>query len=223
MNQPQPSFVYNIPSIHQKRPLIPAALGNLDLNRRIAAGDPLSYQPVIHAKSVATVLQGLRGEFPAWLKAQNMTLPFIDSGDPVVTEDMVKISAARAVAVDSACKLQVFLKFVTNGSHIPDAASEFTPQNIVQTLHQINGRLGNMEDRLEHMDNRLGNVENHLGNIDINIRNLSDDVQVTRAQSINVRTISRNRFQTPNDLEPLQKTVRVVCTPLVKFQVWLYH
>ena len=61
-NMNQQSFVYNIPSIHQKRPGIPAALGNLDLNRQVAAGDPLDYQKVVHAKSVAAALQGLRGE-----------------------------------------------------------------------------------------------------------------------------------------------------------------
>jgi len=57
LNQGQQGFVYDIPSIHQKNPAIPAALGNLDLNRSIAAGDPLDYQQVIHAKAVAAVLQ----------------------------------------------------------------------------------------------------------------------------------------------------------------------
>jgi hypothetical protein len=67
MNQNQghqgaPSFAYNIPSIHQKNPAIPAALGTLDLNRPIAAGDPLDYQQVVHAKAIAAALQGQRGE-----------------------------------------------------------------------------------------------------------------------------------------------------------------
>jgi hypothetical protein len=61
--QPAPSFVYDIPSIHQKNPAIPAALGNLDLNRPIAAGDALDYQQVIHAKAIVAALQGQRGEF----------------------------------------------------------------------------------------------------------------------------------------------------------------
>ena len=113
MNQQNaPSFAYDIPSIHQKRPVIPVALGNLDLNRQIAAGDALDYQPVTHAKSVAATLKGLRGKSCSRLSAlgtrYNLHL-FVDSGDPLVSQEMVILSASRAVAVDSACKHCVFI------------------------------------------------------------------------------------------------------------------
>ena len=64
MNQPPqpPSFLHDIPSIHQKNPEIPPVLANLDLNRGVAAGDALDYEQVIHANAVATALKGYRGE-----------------------------------------------------------------------------------------------------------------------------------------------------------------
>ena len=64
MNQP-PSFLHDIPSIHQKNPAIPAVLANLDLNRGVVAGDPLNYEEVVHAKAVVTALNGYQGESEA--------------------------------------------------------------------------------------------------------------------------------------------------------------
>ena len=62
MNHHIPSFLYDIPSVHEKLPAVPAAIGNLNLHHSIAAGDPLDYQHVTHARAVATALKGLQGE-----------------------------------------------------------------------------------------------------------------------------------------------------------------
>jgi hypothetical protein len=61
MDQP-PTFLHNIPSIHEKHQEIPAVFENLDLNRGIAAGDPLDYDLVSHSKAVAMALKGYRSE-----------------------------------------------------------------------------------------------------------------------------------------------------------------
>ena len=62
--QPQvPTFPFDIPSVSQKNPGIPApVLGLVDLNRTIQTGQPLSYAPVRNAKASAKALKGLRGK-----------------------------------------------------------------------------------------------------------------------------------------------------------------
>jgi len=57
-----PAFLYDIPSIHQRYPGMPADLRNLDLNHSIAAGDPLEYHHVEQAKELAKTLKTLHGE-----------------------------------------------------------------------------------------------------------------------------------------------------------------
>jgi hypothetical protein len=42
---------------------MPLALGNLNLNSSIAAGDPLDYNHVKDAKTLAATLKTLHGEF----------------------------------------------------------------------------------------------------------------------------------------------------------------
>ena len=64
MNQ-LPSFLHDIPSIHQKIPAILAVLAILDLNHGVVAGDPLNYEEVVHAKAVVIALNGYRGESEA--------------------------------------------------------------------------------------------------------------------------------------------------------------
>lgn len=57
------TYQYNIPSVHNRHPDMPAVLGNLDLNSSIEAGDPLDYLQVQNAKALATTLKSLRGKF----------------------------------------------------------------------------------------------------------------------------------------------------------------
>lgn len=57
------TYLYDIPSIHQRHPDMPALLGNLNLDTSIRAGDPLDYLQVERAKVLALSLRGLRGEF----------------------------------------------------------------------------------------------------------------------------------------------------------------
>ena len=108
MNQAPASFLHNIPSIHQKNPAtIPPVLGNLDLNRHIAAGDPLDYQHVTNANALATALKGQRGGLELSWTCDWYSYVFVDCGDPQVTQQMVNIAASRAVAVETACKFHI--------------------------------------------------------------------------------------------------------------------
>lgn len=56
------TYSHNIASLHAKHPALPAILNNLDLNRAINAGDPLSQQELDHARFVALSLKGLHGK-----------------------------------------------------------------------------------------------------------------------------------------------------------------
>lgn len=108
-----------------------------------------------------------------------------------------------------------------------DAAGEFCPQDVVQTLQQINHRLGNMDNLLGNVNNQLGNVnnrlanvntclrnmDNRLGNVDTHLRNLVKDVRAIRARTDNLRIITRNKLHVADELEPLQKTVCVLHQP----------
>jgi hypothetical protein len=58
-----PAFLYDIPSIHQKYPDMPAVLRNLNLDTSIAVGDPLDYNQVEEAKVLASSLKSLHGKF----------------------------------------------------------------------------------------------------------------------------------------------------------------
>lgn len=64
--QPQPQaleFPFDIPSVAQKNPGLPAPiLGLLDLNRPVQAGQPLDYAQVKNAKASANALKGIHGE-----------------------------------------------------------------------------------------------------------------------------------------------------------------
>ena len=59
MNQ----FIHNIPSIYQRHPGLPTALGNIDLNCGIQAGDPLNYAEIRNACATVTALKALQDEF----------------------------------------------------------------------------------------------------------------------------------------------------------------
>lgn len=67
------TYFHNIATVHAKHPSLPAILGNLDLDRAINAGDPLSQQNLDHARFVALALKGLCGK--ATLK-----VPFFSEG-----------------------------------------------------------------------------------------------------------------------------------------------
>jgi hypothetical protein len=73
MNQ----FIHDIPSIHQRHPGLPAALGNIDLNLGIQAGDPLNYAEVRNARATVAALKALRGEFRLQTIIVVFTLNFI--------------------------------------------------------------------------------------------------------------------------------------------------
>jgi hypothetical protein len=55
-------YIYDIPSIQDNYPDLPAILGSIDLNRRIQAGSPVTRDNMLHAQAVAKALRGLKGE-----------------------------------------------------------------------------------------------------------------------------------------------------------------
>ena len=59
---PPPTYLNNIPSIHESTGGVPAVLGNLDLNRGIQAGAAIDRQNLTHAKSVAKALRAVHGD-----------------------------------------------------------------------------------------------------------------------------------------------------------------
>ena len=67
------------------------------------------------------------------------------------------------------------------------------PQDLLQQLQGINGRLDNIGNRLDTMN---------------------DHLHVNAAQTFNLRATNRNaRLQAPNELAPLQKTVGSLAMP----------
>ena len=61
MHQP-PTFLHDIPSLHEKNPQVPAVLANLDLNRRVSEGDELDYGQVEHSKAIVKALKSHHGK-----------------------------------------------------------------------------------------------------------------------------------------------------------------
>ena len=63
MAAPQ-TYIHDIPSIHDTNPDIPPVLGHIDLNQAIFAGNVIAHQDLFHAKAVAKVLKGIKGNIP---------------------------------------------------------------------------------------------------------------------------------------------------------------
>jgi hypothetical protein len=116
---------------------------------------------------------------------------------------MVDSAHARAVALDSTCMLAMFLSYFTSSYMIHvDAAVEYSPLNIAQTLNQINNRLENISNRVQDIDERTEGMDERMTAMDETLR-------IGLAHTANLRIVNRNtRLQSPNMLEPLQKTVR---------------
>ncbi|KAF8065308.1 hypothetical protein FPV67DRAFT_1782240 [Lyophyllum atratum] len=64
-------YMHPIPSVRQVNPTLPGILGNVDLNRAIAADSPIAPEDLTHAKAVATTLKGIEesGQNPAVARA----------------------------------------------------------------------------------------------------------------------------------------------------------
>ncbi|KAF8163405.1 hypothetical protein B0H34DRAFT_856899 [Crassisporium funariophilum] len=89
---PQPNYAHDIPSVRAVNPGLPAALGNLDLNRGIRAGTPLEPLNLSQAKLVAKGLQAAH-----------------DYGmDNRVTAAVAESAALRATAVEAAHALGTY-------------------------------------------------------------------------------------------------------------------
>ncbi len=61
------TYRFDIQSIHEANPGLPPTLGNLDVNRRICAGDPIDPEHRRHAWAVFNVLKAMHSEFCIWL------------------------------------------------------------------------------------------------------------------------------------------------------------
>ncbi|KAF8062557.1 hypothetical protein FPV67DRAFT_1673028 [Lyophyllum atratum] len=64
-------YMHPIPSVRQVNPTLPDILGNVDLNRAIAADSRIAPEDLTHAKAVATTLKGIEesGQNPAVTRA----------------------------------------------------------------------------------------------------------------------------------------------------------
>jgi hypothetical protein len=76
----EPTFLYNIPSIHERHPEMPAILRNLNLDTSIAQGDPLNYDQVEMAKTLAKSLKGLHGKYTAKTDTTPLAVSALKSG-----------------------------------------------------------------------------------------------------------------------------------------------
>lgn len=56
------SYIYDIPSIQDNYPDLPAVFGSINLNCRIQAGSSVTCDNILHAQAVAKALRGLKGE-----------------------------------------------------------------------------------------------------------------------------------------------------------------
>jgi hypothetical protein len=56
------TYLHDIARVQSKHEALPAILANVDLSRAIGAGDPVIDADLIHARSVALVLKGVKGD-----------------------------------------------------------------------------------------------------------------------------------------------------------------
>jgi DNA anti-recombination protein RmuC len=120
-------------------------------------------------------------------------------------------------------RVTMFLLYFTSLYTHLDAAVEYSPHDIVQTLNQIDNRLQNIsnhvhniDQRTEGMDQRIGGMDQRIGGMDqrmatmnTRITAITDTLKSGFAHTANLRILGRNtRLQAPNVLAPLQKTVR---------------
>ena len=94
-----------------------------------------------------------------------------------------------------------------------DAAVEYSPHDIAQTLNRIHDRLEDISNRVQDIDGRMEGMGERMEVMDNRINNrfttIQETLQIGHAQTANLRIINRNtRLQAPNTLQPLQKTVR---------------
>jgi len=132
---------------------------------------------------------------------------------------MVISAHARATTLDSTCNNSIFISYFTGSYTYLDAAVEYSPQNIAQTLQQINNHLQGINRRIRDIDERMegmeGGMEEGLAELNALVKTMDQTLQVGQAHTANLRIINRNaRLQTPNVLEPLQKTVHLSDTTL---------
>ncbi|KAF8878204.1 hypothetical protein BD779DRAFT_1649980 [Infundibulicybe gibba] len=110
-----PTYIYNIPSVRAMNPGIPAVLGDLDLSRGIASGDPILPVHLEHAESVATALKGMKG-----------------SGGAMFTDEVAKSAQLRVKAIEAA---------QYSAAYAPDLAGciQFLMENSRRHTDQLNG------------------------------------------------------------------------------------
>jgi septal ring factor EnvC (AmiA/AmiB activator) len=113
-------------------------------------------------------------------------------------------------------RVTMFLLYFTSLYTHLDAAVEYSPHDIVQTLNQIDNRLQNIsnhvhdiDQRTEGMDQRIGGMDQRMATMNTRITAITDTLKSGFAHTANLRILGRNtRLQAPNVLAPLQKTVR---------------
>ncbi|KAF8901402.1 hypothetical protein CPB84DRAFT_1777781 [Gymnopilus junonius] len=137
-----PTYAHAIPSLSETIPTLPA-LGDLDINRAIAANAPIDRANLTNAKVVA--------------KAMKAT--FESAVNPGVTEEMVETAELRLRAVEGA---HTAAKYSPPGLMTGIAAILQRLDQIDQRLDTIDGRLDGIDQHLDGIDNRLHTVEDDV-------------------------------------------------------------
>ena len=109
---------------------------------------------------------------------------------------MVISAHARATTLDSTCNTSIFLSYFTGLYPYLVAAVEYSPQNITQTLHQINNHLQGINGRIRGIDECMEGIEEGMeeGMKEINdrIKKMNETLRIGQAHTTNLRIINRN-------------------------------
>jgi len=98
----------------------------------------------------------------------------------------------------------MFLSYFTSSYIHVDAAVEYSPLNIAQSLNQINNCLENISNHIQDIDERTESMDERMTAMDETLR-------IRLAHTANLRIVNHNmRLQSPNLLKPLM-TLTVCC------------
>lgn len=101
-----------------------------------------------------------------------------------------------------------FLSYFTGSYYMIhlDATIEYSPNNIIQTLNQINNRLETISNCVWGIDQRTEVIDGHIATINRRMTSINETLAIGHALTANLRIVNRNtRLQ--QLVEPLRKTV----------------
>ncbi|KAF8868470.1 hypothetical protein BD779DRAFT_1001638 [Infundibulicybe gibba] len=158
------TYTHDIRSLHEAHPNLPATLGNLDLNRKVLAGNNIVPEDLNNAKATFSGLKSL-SEF----------------GDPRVTEERVKTAALRVRAVENAQCTALYSPDAVKGQQAVD-----TWQN--QVSAKLDRHEGKLDWQAERQDRQTEIQEHHSAMLKYLVAIISN----TKTLASNARQIGSN-------------------------------